>query len=94
MSIEAKLEKDLKSITEIIMKSPQKDNVIKMFKKGPPKNEGFMWCSKEGGQGYYWSEEEAAALKMVSNLVFKYQWDSSGYAFMMRAIQCHFINSK
>ena len=57
-----------------------------MFKKGPPQNEDFQWCSKEGGQGFYWSEEEAGALKMVSGLVLDYQWDSSGYSIMLHAI--------
>jgi len=57
-----------------------------MFKKGPPENEGFMWCSKEGGQGLYWSEEETGALKMVSGLVLDYQWDSSEYSIMLHAI--------
>ena len=40
---------------------------------------------------YYWSEEEAEALKLVSGLVLDYQWDSSGYSIMLRAIQEKFI---
>ena len=50
MSFQNKFDNDLNEITEIINNSPMKSNVIKMFKKGPPKNEGFMWCSKKGGQ--------------------------------------------
>lgn len=93
MSLDAKFNKDLNEMTDFINKSPIKDNVIKMFKKGPPKNEGFMWCSKEGGQGYHWSDEEANALKMVSNLVLDYQWDSAGYSIMLRALQNNFTNA-
>ena len=91
MSFQNKFDNDLNEITEIINNSPMKSNIIKMFKKGPPKNEGFMWCSKKGGQGFYWSEEEAEALKLVSGLVLDYQWDSSGYSIMLRAIQEKFI---
>ena len=87
MSLEIKFNNDLKKIIEVINNSPNKGDVIKMFKKGPPENEGFAWCSKEGGQGFYWSEEESKALKMVSNLVLDNGWDSSGYSIMLRAIQ-------
>jgi len=91
MSFEAKFDNDLTEITKIINKSPKKKDVIKMFKKGPPENEGFQWCSKEGGQGFYWTEEEVGALKMFSGLVLDYQWDSSGYSIMLRAIQQKFV---
>lgn len=64
-----------------------KDSIISMFVKGPPENEGFMWCRCEGGPGKYWTSEEAQGLKYVSNLVLDRGWDSSGFGFMMRVVQ-------
>jgi hypothetical protein len=64
-----------------------KDSIISMFFKGPPENEGFMWCGCEGGPARYWTCEEANGLKYVSNLVLDKGWDSSGFGFMMRVVQ-------
>ena len=54
---------------------------------GPPVDTGFMWCSKEGGPGLYWSKEEADALKSLSDYVLEMGWESSGYSIMLRNIQ-------
>lgn len=42
-----------------------------MFKKGPPKDQGFMWCKNDD---VYWT-------------VLGKGWDSSGYGIMMRNLQ-------
>ena len=47
--MENQLNNDLTNCMEAINNHAQKDNIISMFIKGPPKNKGFMWCSKEGG---------------------------------------------
>ena len=60
------------------------NRVIKVFisspTKGPPDDTGFMWCSKEGGPGLYWSKEEADALISLSDYVLEMGWESSGYS--------------
>ena len=86
MSFEKKLLNDEKTIIDFINNSPNKKNIIAMLKKGPP-NSGFMWCDKEGGPGKYWTHDEAAGLKELSNLVLNLGWDSSGYSIMLRNIQ-------
>ena len=78
---------DANFITRQIYLHSNKDSIISMFVKGPPENEGFMWCRCEGGPGKYWTSEEAQGLKYVSNLVLDRGWDSSGFGFMMRVVQ-------
>ena len=87
MSFEKKMYNDEKTIIDFINNSPNKNNIIAMFKKGPPTDSGFMWCDKEGGPGKYWTEEEALGLKELTNLVLKLGWESSGYSIMLRNIQ-------
>ena len=58
-----------------------------MLKKGPPVDKGFMWCSKEGGPGLYWSKDEAEALTSLSDYVLEMGWESSGYSMMLRNIR-------
>ena len=90
MTLEKKLLNDEKTIIDFINNSPNKKNIIAMFKKGPP-DSGFMWCDKEGGPGKYWTEEEALGLKELTNLVLKLGWESSGYSIMLRKIQSQYI---
>ena len=59
---------DANYIIGLINQHPNKDNIISMFVKGPPENEGFMWCASEGGPGQYWTTEEANGMKYVSYL--------------------------
>ncbi len=87
-SLEQKAQKDLNFIVKYINNHPNKQGIISMFIKGPPVNEGFSWCSNMGGKGQYWTQDEADGLKDIGNLVLDNDWDSSGYGFMMRKIQC------
>jgi hypothetical protein len=87
MSMEAKSRKDLNTIVDKINNHVNKQGIISMFIKGPPENDGFMWCGRKGGPGCWWNKEEAEGLKFISNLVLELGWDSSGYGFMMRFVQ-------
>ena len=58
-----------------------------MFIKGPPINQGFMWCQDNGGPDCYWTEKEGEALRFIRNKVLELGWESSGYGIMMRKIQ-------
>ena len=87
-NIEIKKNKDLEEILTYINNHPNKDGIVSMFQKGPPLETGFMYCSKQGGQGFHWTEEEANGLIEIESLVLNKGWDSSGYGFMMRYIQC------
>ena len=48
--------------------------------KGPDLNPA-LWTTTE-----WWSPEEGEAIKIVSNKVLDYGWDS-GYGYMMRLIE-------
>lgn len=85
--IENKMKKDLSEIMGVIETSCYKNGIISAFKKDPPKNEGFMWCSKEGGPGMYWNLIESNGLKQMDSEISNRGWDSSGYAIMFRALQ-------
>lgn len=85
--IETKKNIDIQYFLKKIEEHPLKNNIINMFKKGPPPNKGFMWCESSGGPDCHWTQEEAQGLKYVENLVLYKDWDSSGYGFMMRFIQ-------
>jgi hypothetical protein len=85
--IETKKNIDIEFFLNEIDNYDNKEHIISMFKKGPPKNKGFMWCESNGGPYCHWTEKEAKGLKYVGNLVLDKGWDSSGYGFMMRFIQ-------
>ena len=85
--MQAKADKDLITIVDKINNHENKQGIISMFIKGPPEDEGFIWCEKEGGPGCWWNKEEADGLKFVGDLVLDLGWDSSGYGFMMRFVQ-------
>ena len=85
--IETKKNIDIVFFLNKINQHNLKQHIISMFIKGPPENEGFMWCESNGGPDCYWTEEESQGLKYVENLVLGKGWDSSGYGFMMRFIQ-------
>lgn len=85
--MQAKADKDLITIVDTINNHENKQGIISMFIKGPPEDEGFIWCEKEGGPGCWWNKEEADGLKFVGDLVLYLGWDSSGYGFMMRFVE-------
>ena len=86
-TIVIKANQDLELILAIINNSPLKTNINNMFIKGPPIDQGFMWCQDNGGPDCYWTEKEAQALKFIRNKVLELGWESSGYGIMMRKIQ-------
>mgnify|MGYP001319791026 CR=1 FL=1 len=78
----------LEIITNFIYTHEKKDDIIKMFRKGPDPQRGFMWSGDE-----WWSKEERIALKIIGNKVLDLGWDSSGYGYMMRLVEFE-INKK
>ena len=84
--IEVKAQKDLIDIVNQINNQKNKNDIVSVFMRGPPKNDGFIWCDKEGGPDKWWSIEEAEGLKFVSDLVLSLGWESSGYGIMLRKI--------
>ena len=87
MSLEEKGKADLKTLISFILSHENKDNIVNMFVKGPPKTCGFMWCGSEGGKGKWWTEQEANGLKDIGDKVLELGWDSSGYGIMLRMVQ-------
>ena len=85
--MQLKADNDLITIVDKINNHENKQGIISMFIKGPPEDEGFIWCEKEGGSGCWWNKEEADGLKFVSDLVLDLGWDSSGYGYMMRFVE-------
>ena len=83
-AIEIKSKRDANIIFGILKSHNNYDDVVSMFKKGPPLDKGFAWCSYEPG---WWSKDESDAIKEVQSEVLKRGWDSSGFCFMMRLIQ-------
>ena len=83
-TIESKADEDCSTIIQFINNHPIKQDIISMYHKGPPKNEGFMWCSREEG---HWTKRESDAFKIMEQIILKYGWDSSGYGYMQRQIQ-------
>ena len=90
VNFDKKLNQDRNIIINFIDNSPIKNDFISMLIKDTPPNEGFMWCSQEGGVGKYWTIEQAKALKELSDKVINLGWDSSGYAIMIRNIQSYY----
>lgn len=86
-TIAVKANQDLELILAIINNSPLKTYINNMFIKGPPINQGFMWCQDNGGPDCYWTEKEAQGLRFIRNKVLELGWESSGYGIMMRKIQ-------
>ena len=62
---------DCEYIVNFINNHENKNGIVSMFIKGPPPNDGFMWCGREGGDGQYWTLDEARGLKVIGNLVLE-----------------------
>ena len=82
MSFEQKSKHDSEKIMRFIESHPKFDAIYSAFTKGPEPECGFMWTTTE-----WWTQEEGEAIEIVSNKVLEYDWDSSGYGYMMRVIQ-------
>ena len=82
MNFQEKSKHDSEKIMRFIESHPKFDAIYSAFTKGPDPECGFMWTTTE-----WWTEEEGEAIEIVSNKVLEYDWDSSGYGYMMRVIQ-------
>lgn len=82
MNWEQKSKHDSEAIMRFIESHPLFNDIYSAFMKGPKPGEGFMWTPDS-----WWVGGEKEAVKIVSNKVLDYDWDSSGYGYMMRVIQ-------
>ena len=85
--MEEKTVRDLKIIMTAIKEHENANNIYAAFKKGPDPSAGFMFTSNE-----WWTPSERVAVNFVSNLVLDYNWDSSGYGYMMRRVQAEIMS--
>ena len=60
----------------------QRAQIIAMYNTGPPVAKGFMWCSAAD-----FPAPQGQAFDLMKVFVLDAGYDSSGYAFMHRAIQ-------
>ena len=67
---------------EFIRTHPLKDQIIEMYKRGPPEDTGFMWL-REG----WFTKEQQQGFQVMRAWVLDHGYDSSAYGFMHRAIQ-------
>ena len=77
-----KLYRDSAELLAFIKKSPLRDNIIKMYAKGPVSDRGFMWTPDE-----HWTDDERLGLKCIDKEILRLEWDSSGYGIMHRRLQ-------
>ena len=77
--------KSLHQMLGVVQTHPNRAGIFSMFKKGPRVSQGFMWSSEND---LYWTETESNGLKFVRDMVHHTGWNSSGYATMMRNLQC------
>jgi hypothetical protein len=80
--MEAKSKRDSEAIMRFIESHILFNDIYSAFMKGPEPGCGFMWTPDS-----WWVGGEKAAVKIVSNKVLDYDWDSSGYGYMMRVIE-------
>ena len=80
--MEEKAQKDIREIMEFITSHQKFDDMCIAFKKGPKPDCGFMWTPDS-----WWIGGEKEAIKIVSDKVLEYGWDSSAYGIIMRRIQ-------
>lgn len=69
-------EKDTQTALKFIADHPLREEIIALFKAGPPENRGWMFLSNE-----------SPAFRAIENKVLDLGYDSSGYAIMMRRIE-------
>ena len=80
--MQQKAEHDCVIIMNFIQTHAKFNNIYSAFIKGPKPDCGFMWTPDD-----WWTSKEKEAVKIVSNKVLDYDWDSSGYGYMMRMIE-------
>lgn len=86
-TFQQKKQQDIIDILTFIDAHDNRNGMISMFIKGPPHNDGYMFCSREGGSEYHWTESEATGLEEVRMQVIDKGWDSFGYVYMMEILE-------
>ena len=60
-----------------------------LIRAGPPDDKGFMWWQLDKTkEGVIISLEQKTQFQRLKTAVIDAGWDSSGYGYMMRGIQC------
>ncbi len=83
-SLQEKLKLDTTYIINKIMNHPDRNNMIQVLTKGPPKELGYMWGLQEPK---YWTCAEKKAIEVLHVWVLRKDWESSGYAIMFRSLE-------
>jgi len=83
-TLEEKLEIDKKEIIRVMLAHTEAKYMVRVLKKGPPKDLGYMWGLNEPD---YWTEQEKAAINIMHVWVLQKGWESSGYGIMFRALE-------
>ena len=82
--MEQQAKKDLNDAIAFIRTHPKSQDIVSMYKKGPPPDTGFMWCPHD-----WFSPAQQEGLKIMRVWVLGRDWDSSAYGYMQRMIQQH-----
>ena len=75
------IEKDTKTILQFIENHTLKDEIINMFRNGPPADTGWMWYP-----------HKTLAFLAIEQEVMRLDYDSSGFGMMMRRIEYELNN--
>lgn len=72
---------DVQRVIHWILKHEEKNDIISVYKKGPPKDQGFMW----------WQDP---IVEMVGQKILQMGYDSSAYALMQRKVQHKILSTE
>lgn len=67
---------------------PERDRIVDMYKRGPPTDGGFMWCTRND-----FPKHQQNAYDAMDRWVLNHGYDSSGYVFMQRLIQSYIVKN-
>ena len=76
------MDRDVALAVEFICEDKDQDNIVAMYKRGPPEDTGFMWVPND----WFTPEQQQGFLKM-RQWILEHDYDSSAYGCMHRAIQ-------
>lgn len=85
-NMQAIMDNDVRRAVQFIRTHQQKDNIIDMYRRGPPEDTGFMWL-----QDGWFTPKQQQGFQVMKLWILAHDYDSSAYAYMHRAIQ-HALN--
>ena len=81
-NMQAMMDRDVALAVEFIRGNDDQDNIIAMYKRGPPEDTGFMWLPND-----WFTSEQQQGFQVMKNWILDHDYDSSAYGWMHRAIQ-------